>query len=84
VQGLGKQFYPIEWGALTDTTKSSYLKGSFLLDWNGGQSALVYSSNYVSTTDAWNPAWTADIGQPSAAKFQVGVGWRRNYTAGTV
>ena len=25
-----------------------------------------------------------DIGQPSAAKFQVGVGWRRNYSGGTV
>jgi len=77
VQGLGKQFYPIGWGAPTDVTKSSYLKGSFLLDWNGGQGAFIFSNNYAGTSDPWNPAWTADIGQPSAAKFQVGVGWRR-------
>ena len=51
IQGLGKQFYPIGWGSLTDGTKSSYLKGSFLLDWNGGQSAFTYSSNYSSTSN---------------------------------
>ena len=56
VQGLGKQFYPIGWGSLTDAAKTTYLKGSFLLDWNGGQGAMLYSDNYSGSTNLWNPA----------------------------
>ncbi len=84
VQANGKDFFPIGWGPLSNTTRSAYLKGSFLLDWNGGQGAFSYADSYSGSGDPWNPAWTTDIGTPNGAKFQVGVGWRRNYTGGTV
>ena len=84
IQALGKQFYAGEFGSLSDTAKATYLKGSFMLDWNGGGGAFFYADNWSGTSDPWNPAWMVDIGQPSAAKFQVGVGWRRNYSGGTV
>jgi hypothetical protein len=84
VQGMGKDFFAMEKGGLTDSTKMTYLKGCFLLEWNGGSSAFIYTDNYAGTGDPWNPAWTLDIGQPSGAKFQAGAGWRRNYTGGTV
>jgi hypothetical protein len=84
VQGLGKQFYAGDFGSLSDVNKAVYLKASFLLDWNGQGGAFAYSDNWSGTSNLWNPAWMVDIGQPSAARFQVGVGWRRNFSAGTV
>src|SRR5919108_376299 len=32
--------------------------------------------------EPWNPAWTTDIGTPLAARYQVGVAWRRDFTRG--
>jgi hypothetical protein len=60
-----------------------YGKASFLLAWNGKGGGFFWQSKYASV-DPWNQAWTTWIGTPSAARYQVGVGWRRNYTAGTV
>jgi len=36
------------------------------------------------STDPTNGAWTAGIGTPTAQKEQVGVGWERAYSGGTV
>src|SRR5439155_5195748 len=46
--------------------------------------AFVYADSYSSSGDPWNPAWTTGIGTPSGSKVQVGVGWQRNYTNGSV
>ena len=69
-------------GSATDTAKMMYGKASFLLEWNGKRGGFFWQMNDTSS-DPWNPAWTTYIGTPSAARYQVGVGWRRNYTGGT-
>jgi hypothetical protein len=61
-QGLGKQFYAGDFGSLSDVAKATYLKGSFLLEWNGQGGEFAYSDNWSGTSDLWNPAWMVDIG----------------------
>ena len=70
-------------GNATETGKMMYGKASFLLAWNGKGGGFFWQSNSTSI-DPWNPAWTTDIGTPTAARYQVGVGWRRDYSGGTV
>jgi hypothetical protein len=65
----------------TDTALMTFGKASFLLEWNGGGSVFAYNGG---TCDPTNSAWTTSIGTPTAPKFQVGVGWERTYTGGTV
>jgi hypothetical protein len=92
VEAMGKDFIPLTSGTsdAAGVNKSTFLKASFLLDYNGGTSAFIYSAggpgNYATTADNWmnGAAWTLDIGQAAAAKYQVGVGWRRNFSGGTV
>ena len=80
-QSLGKDFVGIAYGPSSDTQAMSYGKASFLLDWNGGGGAYIYEPT-DHDTNPWNPAWTADIGTPAAAKQRVGTGWLRRYSAG--
>jgi len=92
VQGMGKDFIPITSGTSDSAgvAKSTYLKASFLLDYDGGSSAFVYAAggpgNYSAQVDdqMGGAAWTLNLGQPVAAKYQVGIGWRRDFTGGTV
>jgi hypothetical protein len=81
-QNAGVDFFAAMSGSSTATNIMRYGKASFLLDWDGKGGAFMYLSDGGST-DPWNPEWTTDIGTPAGAKYQVGVGWRRNYTAGT-
>ena len=82
-QNAGVDFYGGGKGSATDTHKMMYGKASFLLKWDGQGGGFFWQMNDAAS-DPWNPAWTTNIGTPSAARFQVGVGWRRNYTGGTV
>jgi hypothetical protein len=92
VQRMGTDFFPLTSGPgdAAGVAKSTYLKASFLLDYNGGTSALIYASggygNYDARVDDWmaGAPWTLDLGKPLGAKFRVGVGWQRNFTGGTV
>jgi hypothetical protein len=92
VQSLGKDFIPLESGTAggAGVAKSTYLKASFLLGWNGGGSAFVYCAgglgNYVAQVDdaMGGAPWTWQIGIPVAARRRVGVGWRRDFTGGVV
>jgi hypothetical protein len=52
------------------------------MDWNGKGGGMIW--NPTDTGDPWSPDWTTDVGVPSGSRFAVGVGWRRNYTGGTV
>lgn len=79
-QAMGKDFIGITYGAPGDTNQMTYGKASFLLDWNGGGSAFMYGT--TDGSDPSNAAWMTDIGQPLAAKQQVGVGWQRSYSGG--
>jgi len=79
-QAMGKDFVGVTYGAPGDTSSMLYGRASFLLEWNGGGSSFIF--NPTDNTDPWNTSWTVDIGQPAAAKQQVGSGWMRQYTGG--
>jgi hypothetical protein len=92
VQGMGKDFFPLTSGPsdAAGVAKSTYLKASFLLEYNGGASALIYAaggnSNYDASVDDWmgGAPWTLDLGRPLGPRYRVGSGWRRNFHRGTV
>jgi hypothetical protein len=92
VEGLGKDFIPVTSGTsdAAGVAKSTYLKASFMLEYDGGRSAFMYSAggsgNWTTTVDDWmgGAPWTLDLGNPSGSKYQVGVGWQRNFVGGTV
>ncbi len=79
-QNMGKDFVGVTYGAPGDTQTMTYAKASFLQQWNGGNSTLIF--NPTDNSDPWNPAWTTNIGQPAATSQQVGTGWMRQYTNG--
>jgi hypothetical protein len=81
-QAMGKDFLGLMYGAAGNTAAMTYGKASFLSDWNGGGGADMYLTDDGS--DPRDAAWLTDLGQPSAAKQQVGVGWQRSYSGGVV
>ncbi len=81
VQDAGADFFAGMKGSSSETGKMMYGKASFLLVWNGSGGGFFWQSNDHS--DPWNSAYTTDIGSPQGARYQVGVGWRRQYSAGT-
>jgi hypothetical protein len=92
VQRMGKDFIPLTSGSAdaTGLSKSTFLKASFLLDYNGGTSAFIYSAGGLGSystqvaDSVGDAAWKLDIGQPVGQKYRVGVGWRRDFARGTV
>jgi hypothetical protein len=81
-QGMGKDFLGLTKSGGMNTTVAIYGKASFLLEWNGGGSAYLYTCG--TACDPTNSAWTTDIGQPAGEKVAVGVGYERSYTNGAV
>jgi hypothetical protein len=79
----GIQFWPQSYIHATSLSQCRYLRGSFLLEWNGtGQIMLTPWSN---SEDIWNSCTAVDLGFPSGAKYQVASGvWRRDFTRGYV
>jgi hypothetical protein len=77
----GADFFALMYGSATSTSVMRYGKAAFLLDWDGRGGAFIYTPDH-GTTDPWNPEWTMDIGSPSGPKQQIGVGWRRDFSAG--
>jgi hypothetical protein len=84
VHSLGKDFYAIESGALTDVDKARYLRASYLLGWKFGRGAFLYSDNYDGKGDPWTLVARPDIGRPAGVPRRVGVGFRRIFTSGAV
>jgi hypothetical protein len=84
VHNLGKDFYAIEAGALTDVKKASYLRASFLLAWKAGRGAFFYSDAYSGRGNPWRLVAIPFIGRPTGPRRRVGVGFRRTFTSGTV
>jgi Hypothetical glycosyl hydrolase family 15 len=92
VQGMRKDFIPLTSGPADSAgvAKSTYLKASFLLEYDGGPSAFIYApggnGNYDAKVDDWmaGAPWTFDLGKPTGSKRKVGVGWRREFSGGTV
>ena len=61
---MGKDFYAIETGALSDTGKADYLRASFLLAWKPGRGAFFYTDDYAGKGDPWGRVATPAIGRP--------------------
>ena len=68
-------------GTATETGKMRYGRASFLLVWNGKGGGFLWQTSDGS--DPWNPNWATHIGKPRGARYTVGLGLRRNYSAGT-
>src|SRR5436190_2114217 len=79
-QSMGDDFFGLMKGTAGNTAAMQYGKASFLLEWNGGGGAFMYGA--TDGSDPTNSSWTTSIGQPAAAKQQLGVGWMRLYSAG--
>jgi hypothetical protein len=79
-QSLGKDFVGAMHGPAGDVQRMTYGRASFLLDWAGHGGAFAYLP--ANNSDPTNTALTTDIGQPLAAKQQVGIGWMRSYSGG--
>jgi Hypothetical glycosyl hydrolase family 15 len=84
VHELGKDFYAIETGPLTDLEKAVYLRASFLLTWKPGRGAFFYTDNSAGKGDPWQVTATPAIGSPTGPTRRVGVGFRRPFRTGTV
>jgi hypothetical protein len=85
-QQAGKLFLGLTYAPPGDVRSMRYARASFLMDWNGGSSAVIFepvAANWSGGGDPWSPEWTIDVGTPTGAKFAVGTGFRRNFTAGT-
>jgi hypothetical protein len=81
VASLGKDFYVVEIGALTDTAKAAYLRASFLLAWKPGRGVFFYTDE-TGKGDPWRLEATPDIGRPRGSKRRMGVGFVRTFTRG--
>jgi hypothetical protein len=81
-QSKGLEFWPGVYIAQTELSQCRYLRGSYLLDWNGKGTIMLTSWN---GTDFWNTCTATDLGFPSGAKYQPIAGvWERQYTRGYV
>lgn len=83
-QNAGKIFLGITYAPMSDVRSMVYARANFLLDWDGGPSALIFEPSNPEQQDPYSATWTQDIGSPLAPRSQVGVAWRRKYSAGTV
>jgi Hypothetical glycosyl hydrolase family 15 len=83
-QKAGKIFLGVTSAPKDDVRSMAYARASFLLDWNGGPSALVFEPSSPEAQDPYDPNWTISIGKPRGPKRLVGGVWRREYTRGIV
>jgi len=83
-QKAGKIFLGITYAPMSDVRSMVYARANFLLDWDGGPSALLFEPSNPEQQDPYSGSWTQEIGTPVAPRSQVGAAWRRNYSGGTV
>jgi Hypothetical glycosyl hydrolase family 15 len=83
-QRAGKIFLGVTYAPKDDARSMAYARASFLLDWNGGPSALLFEPSSPQAQDPYAATWTASIGRPRGPKRLVGGVWRREYTRGVV
>jgi putative glycosyl hydrolase-like family 15 (GHL15) protein len=80
----GKIFLGITYAPMSDVRSMVYARANFLLDWNGGPSALIFEPSDPEQQDPHATSWTQDIGTPLRPRYAVGAAWRRDYTGGSV
>ena len=81
----GKIFIGVTYAPKGDERSMAWARANFLLQdepTNGG--ALIFQATDPEAQDPYSASWTADVGSPVGARFQVGSAWRRNFTGGTV
>ena len=81
----GKIFLGVTYAPKSDTRSMAWARANFLLfdePANGG--TLIFEASDPEAQDPYSASWTADVGSPLGARFQVGAAWRRNFTGGTV
>jgi hypothetical protein len=83
-QRAGKIFIGVTYAPKSDVRSMTYARACFLLDWNGGPSALVFEPSSPEAQDPYDPTWTISIGKPRGPKKLVAGVWRREYTRGVV
>jgi Hypothetical glycosyl hydrolase family 15 len=83
-QAAGKPFVGVTYAPSDDVRSMRYARASFLLDWNGGSSALVFEPTTPEAQDPYFADWTTDIGAPAGARVRVGVAWKRVFANGIV
>jgi hypothetical protein len=82
-QGAGVDFFGLAYGAGADVRAMRYVRGSFLLDWNGRGGAVIFST--TDRADPYDAAWVKQLGAPMKPKRQRAPGvWQRQYTRGIV
>jgi len=83
-QAAGKPYIGVTYAPKDDTRSQRYARGSFLLDWDGGASSLVYEPTDPEAQDPYSATWTTSPGSPVGSRYRVGPAWRRDYSRGTV
>ena len=83
-QAAGKTFVGVTYAPSDDVRSMRYARASFLLDWNGGPSALAFEPTTPEAQDPYFADWTTDIGAPAGARVRAGVAWKRVYANGIV
>lgn len=84
IESTGAAFTALTYGSIDDVTAMRYVRASFLLGWNGrAGSALIYRPD-PDVVDPYSPEWTTNVGTPVGGRYAVGVGWRRDFSGGTV
>ena len=61
-QKAGVDFFGRTYGSGNDSRAMRYVRGSFLLDWNGKGGAVIYSA--TDRADPYHPAWVKQLGAP--------------------
>ena len=83
IQAAGASINGMVYGSPDDTQTQRYARATFLMAWNGEDgSAVDYRT--IAPVNSWLPDWTTDVGTPTEDRRQVGQGWRRDFTDGTV
>ena len=84
IQRAGADLHALTYGDVADTNAQLYGRATFLMAWDGqAGSAFNYRTLGPGAT-TWTDSWTADVGRPISARYPVGIGWRRDFTDGTV
>jgi hypothetical protein len=81
-QEAKKIFLGITYAPPEDVRSMRYARASFLLDWDGGPSALVFEPWGKRPHSPFSREWTADIGRPLGSRRSVGGVLVRNYSGG--
>lgn len=81
-QQARKIFLGITYAPVGDVRSMRYARASFLLDWNGGPSAVVFEPRGKEPQPPFSREWTMDIGRPLGRRREVVGVLRRNYSRG--